>query len=95
MRTGYRLVLLAILAIRPRLCSVHIQSLNHNPTSDGIFFQTNSKLSAEGATTTTGFDPPVGRQSRPNGRGWPMNEPAAREGARGEGQVKSGLLRVG
>jgi hypothetical protein len=30
------LVFLAIWAIRPRLCSVHIQSLNHNTTSNGI-----------------------------------------------------------
>jgi hypothetical protein len=28
-------------------------------------------------------------------RVWPMNEPAAREGARGEDHVKPGLLRVG
>jgi len=27
-------------------------------------------------------------------RSWPMNEPASREGARGEGQVNSGLLGV-
>jgi len=41
------LVFLAILAIRPRLCSVHIQSLNHNPALSGIpsqvIFQTASK----------------------------------------------------
>jgi hypothetical protein len=29
---------LAILAIRPRVCSVHIQSLNHNPPSGEIPF---------------------------------------------------------
>jgi hypothetical protein len=31
-------------AIRPRVCSVHIQSLNHNPRSGETFFQTDSNI---------------------------------------------------
>jgi hypothetical protein len=30
-------------AIRPRVCSVHIQSLNHNPRSGETLFQTDSE----------------------------------------------------
>jgi len=45
-----------------------------------------SKSNARRPPSTAGFDPSwIFCQPRPNDRGWPGNEPASREGARGEG----------
>ncbi len=44
---------------------------------------------------TEAFVRMAGIRAEPSGWIWPMNEPAAREGARGEGEVKSERLRVG
>jgi len=55
---GERVVFLAMSAIRPRLCSVHIPSLSHTPASRGILFQTASNKTDVFYSTWRARSPP-------------------------------------